>query len=73
MFDHGFVFALLDWRYEKLTARRWNETHAEDMGIGPPASCGAQRIMKNYFSGGDNGRFYEGLWNEYLSNAQQSR
>ena len=70
LFDHGFVFALLDWRYKRRTARRWYVTHAEEMGLGPPAPFGEQQIMNKYFATADNGGFYEELWHSYLSNAR---
>ena len=70
LFDHGFVFALLDWCYEKRSARRWYVTHAEEMGLGPPVAQGAQWIMNEYFATAENGGFYENLWNEYMSNSQ---
>ena len=55
LFNHGFVFALLDWRYERRTARRWYVTHVEEMGLGLSEPHGAQQILDRCFATADNG------------------
>ena len=73
LFNNAFVFALLDWHYETRSARRFNVTHAEEMGLGPIASHGAPKILQDYFTTDINGPYYQGLYQEYMSNSQTVR
>ena len=50
-----FVFALLDWKYESLTHRRFYVTHADDMGMGPVQPRNAQQLLTEYFTTQPNG------------------
>lgn len=71
LFDIGYVFALLDWQHQTRTARKFYVTHAQEMGLLPIASSGAQRILDNFFEqGGRNGRAWKRLYNKYMSNSQ---
>jgi len=73
LFNNQCVFALLDWQYEKRSARRFYVTHAEEMGLGAPLSQGAPKILQDYFTTNVNGPHYEGLYQEYMSNSQTIR
>ena len=70
LFDNGYVFALLDWQHTTRTARKFYVTHAQEMGLGPIQSSGAQRILDDFFeNGGRNGRSWKRLFNKYMSNS----
>ena len=73
LWNNEFVFALLDWRYEKRSARRFYVTHAEEMGMSSIASHGAAKILQDYFTNNDDGPNYEALYQEYMSNSQTIR
>ena len=72
LFNNEFVFAFLDWCYEKRSARRFYVTHAEEMGLGSISSHGAGKILQDYFTNNVNGPFYQELYQEYMSNSQTS-
>lgn len=64
-----YVFALLDWRYQSKTCRRFYVTHANDMGIGPVQPTGSQQRLENFFrSGGTEGRTWSSIFNNQHGN-----
>jgi hypothetical protein len=62
LFDIGYVFALLDWQHKTRTAYKFYVTHAQEMGLLPIGSNGAQRTLDHFFEeGGRNGRSWKRL------------
>ena len=62
-----FVFALLDWRYESRTWRKFYVTHADDMGIGPVQPRGAQTLLTNHFTTAADGPEWQQRFQRFRS------
>ena len=66
-----FVFALLDWQYKSLSARRFYATHADDMGMGPVEPRGALNKLTNYFATEPNGEHWRNIFNNFLQSRDE--
>lgn len=62
-----FVYALLDWSHVSRSARRFLDTHSQEMGLGVPAPSNAQRVLTDYFQTNPNGAYYQNLFNGYVN------